>query len=284
MYTTNFLGSVLMTHLLESNLSPTAKVVLTSSTGSYCAAAHFLQGEASGRVKALEPGIIAQTLAKDKAILGLEAESSVPAYGLTKAQQMVFAAHLQGHFDAHASPASSERACRTAHAFTPGFTSTPILGKFDVTWQTWFTNPLFAMLKTTGKWIAVGTDEGAKTGPWLATWGNEIGKGKQGGVFWGRMQKRTSLIDLMDDNRKADEWRTWERDAGIVWSVCYFSDIFALLACPGQRLKLHKVTRILRLITKHTIFQPGRCTHSNATRSTSPRLCDTFLPFSAIFL
>lgn len=75
-----------MTHLFESNLSPTARLVLSSSTGSYSAAAHFLQGEASSKMKALEPGIVAQTLAKGKAVLGMEAGSSAPAYSLSKAQ------------------------------------------------------------------------------------------------------------------------------------------------------------------------------------------------------
>lgn len=163
MYTTNFLGSYLMTHLLESSLSRTARVVLTSSTGSYSAAAYFLHREASGSLRSTDPDIVAQISAKGKAILGIKAQSSAPAYSLSKAQQVLFAALLQEHFDAHASTANRET-CRTAHAFTPGFTSTAIFGKFDVTWQTWLTNPLFAVLKTTEKWIAVHTDEGAKTG------------------------------------------------------------------------------------------------------------------------
>jgi NAD(P)-dependent dehydrogenase (short-subunit alcohol dehydrogenase family) len=219
MYTTNFLGGYLMTHLLESSLSQTARVVLTSSTGSYSAAAHFLHQEASGNSKtSTEPGIVAQIFAKAKAILGIEAQSSAPAYGLSKAQQVLFASLLQRRFEAHASPANGGT-CRTAHAFTPGFTSTPIFGKFDVTWQTWLTNPLFAVLKTTEKWIAVDTDEGARTGVWLATWGDEIGARKDGGAFWERKQKRTSLVDLMIDKRKMDEWTTWERDAEIMWSI-----------------------------------------------------------------
>jgi len=78
---------------------------------------------------------------------------------------------------------------------------------------------LFAVLNTTEEWIAVDTDEGAKTGVWLATWGEEIGKRKDGGAFWERMEKRSSLIDLMKDKRKMGEWMTWERDAEIVWSI-----------------------------------------------------------------
>ncbi|KAF2623231.1 NAD(P)-binding protein [Macroventuria anomochaeta] len=216
MYTTNFLGSFLMTHLLEPQLSSTARVVMTSSTGSY--SAQFIH-DASLRQVAPAPGTIAQYIAKVKAMLGFEAESSAPAYALSKAQQVLFAALLQRHFDAQTSLTDGERTYRTAYAFSPGFTSTPIFGKMDVTWQTWFTNPLFAALKTTEKWVAVNTEEGAKTGVWLATWGDEVGKREQGGTFWERMTKRTSLVDRMDHKRKTDEWRTWERDAEVLWNV-----------------------------------------------------------------
>ena len=76
-----------------------------------------------------------------------------------------------------------------------------------------------AVLKTTKRWIAVDTDEGAKTGVWLATWGDEIGKTKDGGAIWERTQKGTSLVDLMKDKRRTHKWRTCERDAEIVWSI-----------------------------------------------------------------
>ncbi|KAF2996851.1 hypothetical protein E8E13_003938 [Curvularia kusanoi] len=218
-YATNFLGSFLMTQLLESFLSPTARVVFTSSTGSYSATAHLLHENASGAVKAPRPGIVAQALAKAKTLLGIEGESSATAYGLSKAQQVLFAALLQRHFDAQESHLNGQAAGRTAHAFTPGFTSTPIFGKFEVTWQTWLTNPLFAVLKSTEQFIAVDTDEGAKSGAWLATHGDELGRRRQGGALWERMQKRTSIADVMDENRRLDEWKIWERDADIVWDL-----------------------------------------------------------------
>lgn len=218
-YTTNFLGSFLLTHLLESRLSPTARVVFTSSTGSYSATAHLLHKNASDATKASEPGIVARVLARGKVLLGVEAESSAPAYGLSKAQQVLFAALLQQRFDTQASHSHDQSTGRTAHAFTPGFTSTSIFSKFEATWQIWLTNPLFAVLKTTEKFIAVDTDEGAKSGAWLAARGDELGQMQQGGAFWERMQKRTSIADIMDERRKLDEWKTWERDAGVVWKV-----------------------------------------------------------------
>ncbi|KAK7192249.1 hypothetical protein PSPO01_01821 [Paraphaeosphaeria sporulosa] len=182
MYTTNFLGSFLMTHLLKARLSPTARVNIVHPV----------------------------YLHRIKDFLGIT-ESSAPTYALTKAQQVLFASLLQSHFSASPFPR------RTAHAFTPGFTSTPIFGKLVVSWQTWFSNPLFAALKMTEKWIAVDTDEGAKTGVWLATWGNELGIEGKGGGFWEWMEWRTSFVELMGETRKEREWDTWERDAGAVW-------------------------------------------------------------------
>ncbi|KAF9693228.1 hypothetical protein EKO04_008603 [Ascochyta lentis] len=218
MYKTNFLGSFLMTHLLETQLSPTARVVMTSSTGSYSATAHFLHGVARTK-RPSAPGVLARITAKGKAILGLEVGSSAPAYGLSKAQQILFASLLQQRFDAQVFNCVGDKSYRTAHAFSPGFTSTAIFGKFDVTWQTWLTNPLFAILKITEKYVAVDTDEGAQTGAWLATWGDEIGKRRQGGAYWERMEERTSLVGMMDEKRKTDEWKAWENDAAVIWDI-----------------------------------------------------------------
>ncbi|KAF2439061.1 NAD(P)-binding protein [Karstenula rhodostoma CBS 690.94] len=213
MYTTNFLGGFLMTHLLENKLAPNARVVLTSSTGSYSGASYFLQAhnEAPPNHRRSTPGVLARTTARVKALFGI-AESSAPAYARSKAQQVLFASLLQSRFEA------SHQTARTAHAFTPGFTSTPIFDKFDVSWRTWLSNPLFAALKITEKWIAVDTDEGAKTGLWLALWGDEIGRNGDGGGYWERMERRTSFVTLMSERRKEREWNVWERDAGIVWN------------------------------------------------------------------
>ena len=210
MYKTNFLGSFLMTYLLEEKLSATARVVMTSSTGSYSAASHFLRPAPEGR-RRTATGLLARALAKLRLILRME-ESSAPAYGLTKAQQVLFASLLQDHFN------SSPNNKRTTHAFTPGFTSTPIFDKFDVTWRTWLSNPLFASLKLTEKCLAVDADEGAKTGTWLATWGDELGRKGLGGKYWEWMAERTSFVGLMDEEKKRREWRAWERDAGVEWA------------------------------------------------------------------
>jgi NAD(P)-dependent dehydrogenase (short-subunit alcohol dehydrogenase family) len=193
MYTTNFLGSFLMTHLLEDKLSPTARVVFTSSTGHY-GGIFPSRSESTATAKELE-----KTLKKTPV-------SSAPAYSLTKAQQVLFASLLQRHFDLL--PGNQ----RSAHSYTPGFTSTAIFAKFE---KNWLSNPLFTLLKLTEKTVALDTDEGAKTGWWLASCGGEI----EGGGYWERMMRRTSLIDRLSEGVKRREWRQWEKDAGVVWSV-----------------------------------------------------------------
>jgi NAD(P)-dependent dehydrogenase (short-subunit alcohol dehydrogenase family) len=200
---TNFLGSFLMTHLLEPSLSPTARIVLTSSSGHY-AANRFLKAPSSA------PGPIARLTNAVWKWAGLT--TSAPAYAHSKAQQVLFAHLLQQHFS------SSQR---SAHAFTPGFTSTAIFGKFDVTWRTWLSNPLFATLKATERYVAVDTDQGSRMGSWLAAEGSKM----NGGGFWEWGVRRTSLVDLLrgalgekEFGRKArQEWDLWERDVGVQW-------------------------------------------------------------------
>ncbi len=206
-YVTNFLGSFLMTSLLEDSLSNTARVVCTSSTGHYSARASFLQSRST---TPSANGILAR--------LG-SSTPRPPGYSNSKAQQVLFTYLLQRHFS------SLPDNKRTAHVFSPGFTSTPIFGKFGADWKTWFTHPDFALLKATEKWVAVDTDEGAKTGAWLASCGGD--EQIEAGRFWDWMTIRTSLIDLLRGKlgeagfRKAarEEWSKWEKDAGVSWDI-----------------------------------------------------------------
>jgi hypothetical protein len=158
-----------MTCLLEKYLSEKGRVVLTSSTGHYGASGTVMHARPAGVATktAGDDGSVAQgLLGKLKAYLGMDT-GTLHSYALSKAHQVLFAAILQRRFD------STQDNQRTVHAFTPGFTSTPIFAKFAFGWKTWFTNPTFALLKVTEKYIAVGTDEGAKTGSWLASCGGE---------------------------------------------------------------------------------------------------------------
>lgn len=211
-YVTNFLGSFLMTHLLEQHLASNARVVLTSSTGHYSAAKTMLRPQDSKSTSA--PGLLQRAWKSISNTLGLEV-SAAPEYGLSKAQQVLFASLLQRRF-------TNLDQQRTAHVFTPGFTSTAIFGKFDVTWRTWLSNPLFAMLKATERYVAVSAEQGGMTGSWLAA-----GEAKETGGYWEWQTRRTSLIDLLrgvlgeeEWRRKArEEWARWERDAGVRWQL-----------------------------------------------------------------
>ncbi|KAF2849642.1 NAD(P)-binding protein [Plenodomus tracheiphilus IPT5] len=218
-YVTNFLGSFLMTRLLEGQLSDSARVVFTSSTGSYSGntvvrTEPALQRDSSVLLPSRLSGLLKKVVSYVQKRLGIST-SSAPAYAKSKAQQVLFAHLLQRHF----SITQGNR--RSAHAFTPGFTSTPIFRKFDVSWRTWLSNPLFAMLKVSEKWVAVDTDEGAKTGAWLASRGNEV----EGGGFWEWGCRRMSLVDLLKgvsgearwEKACEREWNEWEVDAGVVW-------------------------------------------------------------------
>ncbi|KAG9195389.1 hypothetical protein G6011_00510 [Alternaria panax] len=218
---TNFLGSFLMTCCLEKHLSEQGRVVLRSSTGHYGALGMVMRTRPGGVASktAGDDGSIARgLLGKLKAYLGI-GTGSLHSYALSKAYQVLFAALLQRRFD------STENNQRTAHAFSPGFTSTPIFGKFALNWKTWFSNPAFALLKVTEKYIAVDTDEGAKTGLWLASCGG--GHGVEGGGYWEWMGRKLSLIDLVERELGDEEWRKacgrvwreWEDDSGCTWDV-----------------------------------------------------------------
>lgn len=214
LYVTNFLGSFLMTHLLESHLSDDARVVLTSSTGHHSAAGTFLRPQKTSPTS--PPNLLSHFWNTISTALNLD-PSSAPLYGLTKAQQVLFATLLQHRF-------SSLGQHRTAHAFTPGFTSTPIFGKFDVTWRTWLSNPTFAALKATERYVAVSTEQGAMTGSWLAageTGGREMNKGG----YWEWQERETSLVEFMRESlgeevwrvRAREEWGRWVGNAGVEW-------------------------------------------------------------------
>ncbi|KAH7072058.1 hypothetical protein BKA63DRAFT_446908, partial [Paraphoma chrysanthemicola] len=212
-YVTNFLGSYLMTHLLEPHLSVDASVVMTSSTGHYSAST-LLAAPTPLPVQTATPTGIAAYI-KNK----LNLTTSAPAYAQSKAQQVLFALALQRHFD---SIPGNER---TAQAFTPGFTSTPIFGKFECTWRTWLANPLFAILKTTEGWSGVSSEQGGMTGAWLGSDG--VGQRQEsGGGFWEWGVRRTSLVDYMRAQmgeevfwgRVGNVWKGWEKDADVIWN------------------------------------------------------------------
>ncbi|USP75502.1 hypothetical protein yc1106_02776 [Curvularia clavata] len=216
-YVTNVIGSVLMTHLLEQRLSRNARVVFTSSGGSYNGLNSFLLPRPP-RLDEASRNVVVRVWRSIKKALGIK-DSAAVVYGQTKAHQILFAALLQKHFSA------SQGTNRTAHAFAPGFTQSAIFNKFEMTWRTWLYDPVFSMLRLTEKLVATDTDEGAKTGAWLAACGSE--KGVEGGRYWEWMRKEVSVVDFsrakMGEEafmKKAkDVWKEWEMDAGCKWDL-----------------------------------------------------------------
>ena len=209
LYATNLLGSFLLTNLLEPCLSHSARIIFTSSTGQY--AGNFTPMFSLGTVKnRLEPGFHAP-IAAVKA--DGTAKDSV-LYSNTKAMQVAFAKLLYNRWES-AAKANGTRNERIAHAFTPGFTMTPIFGKAMT--RTIWEDPALWILKATTI-LATDVSWGAATGVWLATTEDEAVMGEgMGGGYWERMTRRVAKVDLMSTEQLERFWIRWEADAGIVW-------------------------------------------------------------------
>ena len=216
-YATNFLGSFLLTQILEPSLSNEARIIFTSSTGHYIS--DFTPTFSLGAVRnRLEPGFHAPNAAVHKN--GSAADSTV--YGNTKAMQIAFAKLLQSRWDA-AAKASGRTNERVVHAFSPGFTKTPGLPKMTPL-PIWKMSPL-EVWEDRGFWLlgattvlATDVSQGAATAVWLATTKDEAVAGKgMGGGYWERMTKRAATVDLMSTETLERFWIRWEADAGITW-------------------------------------------------------------------
>ena len=208
-YATNFLGSFLLTHLLEPCLAPDARVIFTSSTGQYSGG--FLQTFSLQSIKdRLEPGFHVRTRA-------LKDNGSAPdgaAYYQSKFMQAAFTKLLQSHFDRIAQD-SGHQAGRVAHAFSPGFTKTPIFE--HVSASSLGEDPLMWILKATTA-FATDVSQGAATAVWLAgTSENEVVDVGHGGGYWLRMTRRLSNADMMSQDTLERLWVRWEADCGIEW-------------------------------------------------------------------
>ena len=206
-YNTNFLGSFLLTKLLEPYLTENARVIMTSSTGQY-----------SGKISssfALEP-------TQDHIEVGFHAPSSKfstrdsALYSNSKLMQVCFAKLLQAHWDRLAISSGVPNR-RIAHAFTPGFTFTPIFDK--VTISKMKEDPVHYILRETSNWVATNVSQGAATGVWLASTDDEnvVGE-RKGGAYWDRMQRRVAKADVIDWEKLERLWIRWEADAGVKWS------------------------------------------------------------------
>lgn len=209
-YATNFLGSFLLTHLLEPHLSSTARIILTSSSGQYNGA--------------FSPDFSLRSIKNDieagyhvtKGITDVhKAAATSPAYFQTKAMQVAFAKLLQNRFDRQSAETGvTDR--KIAHAYGPGLVSTSIFDKFNR--ASIFADPLFAILYRIIDVFGLDASQGAATGVWLASTDDEavVGKGVGGG-YWDRMSRWLSSIDVFSKEDLERFWVRWEADAGIQW-------------------------------------------------------------------
>ena len=205
-YATNFLGSFLLTQLLEPCLADNARVILTASTGQYAGkfSSSFAVESTKNQIEVGFHSPSSDSSTRDSAL-----------YANTKAMQVCFAKLLQAHWDRQSSTSGIPNK-RIAHTFTPGFTSTPIFDKVTVS-KIW-DDPVHYLLRETYNWLATDVSQGAATGVWLASTDDEavIGDG-MGGGYWDRMQRRVSKADMMGWQQLERFWVRWEADAGIQW-------------------------------------------------------------------
>ena len=201
-YATNFAGSFLLTSLLEEHLSPSARVIFTSSTAQYGARPHRIFS--LPRLAPVEDGHSKPT--------------DAGFYADTKFMQAAFAHLLQQRFDNSSSLNSNPNPNnhRTAHTFVPGYTYTPIFSKTPTV--PWYKDPFFWALKACTS-ICIPVDEGAATGLWLATTGDErvVGEGR-GGECWDRCVKRSTAADVLSARTLERMWKQWEIDSGAEWA------------------------------------------------------------------
>ena len=204
-YAINFLGSFLLTHLLEPYLAPTARIIFTTSSAHHDSvfSPNFSLTQTMGF---FEPGF------------HLPSAATHAPYAQSKAMQIAFAALLQKRFDRLSTAAGilPIEGRRTAHAFNPGFVRT---GLFETAGEiTFFTEPYYWLLKKLMPLVAIEASQGAATAVWLATTNNEnvVGEGRGGG-YWDRMTRRLSSVDMMRKEDVDRFWVRWEADAGIVW-------------------------------------------------------------------
>lgn len=207
-YATNFLGSFLMTHLLEAHLADDAHIVLTTSTGQY--AGRFSSDFALKPVyDKVEKGFHCPPASPDT----VTRDSSL--YSNTKSMQCCFAKLLRDRWE-HKAAAQGTINKRCANAFTPGFTFTPIFEK--VSKRPFIEDPSFWLLRMTANWIGTHVSQGAATGVWLSTTDDKLVMSKgNGGGYWEMMSRRVSTADMIGREKLDRLWLRWEKDAGVEW-------------------------------------------------------------------
>ena len=212
MYSTNFLGSFLLTNLMQDSLSPDARVLLTSSfaqnrsnfspdfsmkstPNQIDAGFHFVSKTNSSYSNSTE--------AREKNGIGRSSW-----YANTKAMQYIFGHLLQLQFDRQASDGSTKR---TAHTWAPGLTFTTLLNKFEDT-----PDSMYWIVKKMS-YATTAIEEGVKTAVYLCV-SDDPEVMKKGGEYWDfRISKEVPATALMSQKQMDRFWKRWENDAGIEW-------------------------------------------------------------------
>lgn len=133
---------------------------------------------------------------------------------MTKNMQVAFAKKLQEKWDREAE-GDGRLNRKISHSFDPGYTSTAIFGKYQVT--TFWNEPFFRLLQLCTL-IVTDVSEGAATGSWLASTNDDqvVGLG-MGGGYWERMVRRTGNADMYGSDMLDRLWTRWQADADIKW-------------------------------------------------------------------
>ena len=211
-YATNFLGSFLLTNLMEDSLAPDARVLFTSSFAQN--SSNFSPDFATrGTPKQIDAGF--HFVSKTNTAYSNSKEARVQNgigrsawYANTKAMQYVFAHLLQQHFDRQAGNGSIKR---TAHTWAPGLTLTTMQTKFG-------DDPdfMYSIVKKIG-FATTAIEEGVKTAVYLCI-SDDPEVTKKGGEYWDwRLSKEVPGTALMSQKQMERFWKRWENDAGVEW-------------------------------------------------------------------
>lgn len=229
LYATNFLGSFVLTQLLEDCLADDARVIFTSSPAQYAAVPS--SDFATSAVKhGVEPGFhVNKQLFKTgttQTKTPTDTVSVTSLYAHTKLQQTIFAYLLQQRWNRQVQVANQTesktenhvnetRTRRLAFSFSPGYTSTAIIGKISP--ETLRKDPTFAFLSMFSR-LATPVTEGSATGTWLAiTQDGDVVGADRGGDFWDRMTRRASPVDVMSQKTLERYWQRWCADGDVQW-------------------------------------------------------------------
>jgi NAD(P)-dependent dehydrogenase (short-subunit alcohol dehydrogenase family) len=212
-YTTNFLSSFLLTHLLEPHLSLTARILFTSSSSAHFGAFfsdfqltttpfHSEVGFHYGAVK-----VLGQIITQD---------NEYQRYANSKLMQNVFANLLQRYFDQESARNGDNGQRRLAFAVSPGLTRTEAFSKIQKP-KTVFHDPMLVFLDLVN---GLGTDvaQGAATAVYLASSMDERVLKANAGGMWEYMGHRVTHSDAYGKDLLERFWTRWQNDAHVEWT------------------------------------------------------------------